>query len=559
MGFRGAKEMRRTSRRMGAAAAGLLAVALTAWAAKEAFHNAPASAAKSKNPLAGNAAAEKAGATLYAQNCAACHGKGGEGNGNVPGLKKGPTQTATDGEVFWFITTGSVANGMPGWTNLSKEQRWQIVSFVKTMGSGRAKASATAEATKIPSPASAPAPTPPFTDFRYEKPGTMHKVTVADLPKPYATASAGNSPKVVPRPENAWPIAPEGFQVQLVATGFKEPRTLMKAPNGDIFVAESSAGAIRVLRGISAEGKPEKLETFATDLKRPYGIAFYPPGPEPQYVYIGNVNEVVRFPYRNGDLKARGPKEHIADLPEGGGHWTRALVFTPDGKKLLVAVGSASNVDDTDTTPAEKDRADILEFHPDGSGKKVYAYGIRNAGGGITINPADGVLWCSVNERDALGDNLVPDYITHVEPGGFYGWPWWYLGAHQDPRHEGKRADLKEKAIVPDVLLQPHMASLQFVFYDGKNFPGEYAGDIIAAEHGSWNKSVRVGYELIRLPMKDGKATGEYEDFVTGFVLPDGNVWGRPVGVAVAQDGSLLFSDDGSNTIWRLVYTGAQK
>jgi len=188
---------------------------------------------------------------------------------------------------------------------------------------------------------------------------------------------------------------------------------------------------------------------------------------------------------------------------------------------------------------------------------KVYAYGIRNAGGGITMNPQTGELWCSVNERDALGDNLVPDYITHVEEGGFYGWPWWYMGAHQDPRQQGKHPELKDKVLVPDVLLQPHNASLEFTFYQGKQFPAEYSGELFASEHGSWNKKVRVGYEVIRVPLHGtGHATGEYQDFLTGFVLPDGHVWGRPVGIATAPDGSLLVSDDGSNSIWRVSYTG---
>jgi glucose/arabinose dehydrogenase len=231
--------------------------------------------------------------------------------------------------------------------------------------------------------------------------------------------------------------------------------------------------------------------------------------------------------------------------------------FSLDGKKLFVGVGSGSNVDDPDTHPEEKNRADILWCDPSNCQLQVYASGIRNAGGAIEINPKTGELWCSVNERDALGDNLVPDYITHVQEGGFYGWPWWYLGPHQDPRHAGKHPELKDKAIVPDVLLQAHNASLQFTFYQGDKFPAEYKGDIFASEHGSWNKAVRVGYEVIRIPLHGtGHATGEYEDFVTGFVTPNGDVWGRPVGMTEAPDGSLLVSDDGSNSIWRIVYTG---
>jgi glucose/arabinose dehydrogenase len=404
---------------------------------------------------------------------------------------------------------------------------------------------------------SAPAPAPPFTDYRYEKPGTIHKITPKDLPAPNASQSASNWPKVAQRPANAWPQAPADFKVELFATGLDQPRKIITAPNGDIFLAESHLGEIKVFRGITGDGKPAQTSTFATGLNRPYGIAFYPPGPDPQYVYVGNTDGVVRFPYHNGDLKAAGKSQHIADLPGGGGHWTRDIVFSPDGKQMFVGVGSASNVDDPDTHPEEKNRADILVMNPDGSNLRVYAYGIRNAGGGLAISPRTGELWCSVNERDALGDNLVPDYITHVQEGGFYGWPYYYIGGNPDPRLKGKHPELKDKTIVPDVLLQPHNASLEMLFYEGKQFPAEYQGDIFASQHGSWNKSVRVGYEVVRVPLhQTGHASGEYEDFLTGFVLPNGDVWGRPVGVTVAQDGSLLVTDDGSNSIWRVSYTG---
>ena len=524
------------------------------------FHDAPASATAMKNPYAGQPAAGVAGKQVYARNCLACHGKTGQGTGNVPSLVDGKLKGITGGEIFWFITKGDKENGMPSWAALPEEKRWQVVSYVEAMASGKAAAAATASAPAAevagPKLAGAP-PKAPFTDFRYEKPGTIRKITVKDLPQPFATESAQNGAEVVARPQNAFPVAPAGFKVELFASGLDNPRWLRTAPNGDIFLAESEAGRIRVFRGMTSDGKPEQTSIFASGLKRPYGIAFYPPGPDPQWIYIGNTNEVIRFPYHNGDLKASGASEHIAELPAGGGHWTRAIAFSPDGKQMFVGVGSASNVDDTDTHPAEKDRADILACDPMNCQLKVYAYGIRNAGGGIAVNPKTSELWCSVNERDALGDNLVPDYITHVEEGGFYGWPWWYMGAHQDPRHQGKHPELKDKAIVPDVLLQPHNASLEITFYQGDKFPNEYDGDIFASEHGSWNKAVRVGYEVIRVPLhQTGRATGEYEDFLTGFVLPDGHVWGRPVGITVAHDGSLLVSDDGSNSIWRVSYTG---
>ncbi len=520
------------------------------------FHGAPASAAKVKNPYAGQQAAAVAGAKLFADNCAKCHGDRGQGMGNVPSLARGAAQSAKDGEVFWYITKGDVRNSMPSWAQLAERQRWQIVTYLKMLNTTPvAHPSAPQPTAEMMS--GEPRPPAPFTDYRFEKPGTVRKITLQDLPQPFATKAAANGPRLVPRPADAWPKALPGFKVGEYASDLNNPRFIITAPNGDFFVDESDPGDIKVFRGITADGKPEQVETFASGLNAPYGIAFYPPGPNPQWVYVGQTDAVLRFPYQNGDMKARGPQEHIADLPARHNHWTRDLVFSPDGKTLFVAVGSASNVDDPDTTPAEKNRADILAFNPDGSNMRVYAYGIRNAGGGIAIDPKTGELWCSVNERDDLGDNLVPDYITHVQEGGFYGWPWWYMGGHQDPRHEGKHPELKDKVITPDVLLQPHFASLEITFYEGKQFPAEYHGDLFASEHGSWNKAIRAGYEVIRVPLHHtGHATGEYEDFVTGFVLPDGNVWGRPVGITVAPDGSLLVTDDGSNTIWRVSYVG---
>jgi glucose/arabinose dehydrogenase/mono/diheme cytochrome c family protein len=545
--------------RLGGVVAFLIFFVVSLFAADKSFHGAPASAKAMKNPYEGQPTAAAAGKTLYARNCLACHGRSGQGTGNVPSLVDGKLEGVTPGEVFWFITKGSKDNGMPSWAALPEKQRWEIVSYVETMGPGKdvGPGPSAPAPENTTSTIKTPAPKPPFTDFRYEKPGNTRKITPKDLPQPYATKSAENGPDVVARPENVWPIAAKGFKVELFAAGLDNPRLLRTAPNGDVFLAESNPGRILVFRGITSDGKPEQNAIFAEGLKRPYGIAFYPAGPNPEWIYIGNTNEIVRIPYHTGDMKASGPPQHIADLPDGGGHWTRALDFSKDGKQMFVAVGSASNVDDPDTHPGEKDRADILVCDPSNCQLKVYAYGIRNAGGGIRVNPTTGELWCSVNERDALGDNLVPDYITHVQEGGFYGWPWWYIGPHQDPRHAGKHPELKDKVIVPDVLLQAHNASLEFTFYQGDKFPAEYKGDIFASEHGSWNKATRVGYEVIRVPLhQTGHATGEYEDFLTGFVLPNGDVWGRPVGMTEAPDGSLLVSDDGSNSIWRVSYTG---
>ena len=527
-------------------------------AASQTFHDAPASAKAESNPYAGQSAGVTAGANLYAVNCSSCHGVSGAGTANIPTLARGSVQSASDGELFWFITKGELNNGMPSWEKLPAAERWQIISYVKSLPDPGGMQAGSASQTPVVADASAgPPPDAPFTDYRYEKPGNMRHITVQDLPAPFATKSAGNGPELAPRPANAWPQAPAGFKVEQYVSGLNNPRLILTAPNGDFFVAESEAGDIKVFRGITGAGTPEQVQVFAAGLNQPYGIAFYPPGPNPQWVYVGDTDAVVRFPYHNGDLKARGSAQHIAGVPAGGGHWTRDTVFSLDGEKMFVAVGSHSNVDDPDTHPEEKNRADILEFNPDGSDMRVYAWGIRNAGGGIAIDPKTGELWCSVNERDALGDNLVPDYITHVQEGGFYGWPWWYMGSHQDPRHEGKHPELKEKAIVPDVLLQPHNASLELTFYEGKQFPAEYRGDIFASEHGSWNKGVRAGYEVIRVPLhQTGHASGEYEEFLTGFVVDNGHVWGRPVGVAVAPDGSLLVTDDGSNSIWRVSYVG---
>jgi glucose/arabinose dehydrogenase len=533
-----------------------------AWGQNPSFHNAPATASEVKNPLNGKVPANAK--HLYITNCSKCHGDRGDGMGNIPALKRGPSQSASDGELFWFITKGDMNNGMPPWSSLPEQDRWAIISYVKSLGhpgASSAKSPARAPApdeSEAAADTNLPLPKPPFTDYRLEKPGKVRKITLADLPEPFATPSAGNGPKVVTRPEHAWPKVPPGFKVELYVEGLHTPRLIRTAPNGDFFVAEMQAGDVKVFRGISTAGKPGKVETFATGLIGPFGINFYPPGPDPQWIYVGNTASVVRFPYQNGDLKARGPAEHIADLPGEPGHTTRDIQFTPDGKKMLVSVGSASNVDDPDTTPAEKNRADVLEFNPDGSGMRVFAYGIRNCVG-LAVNPKTDELWCSVNERDGLGDNLVPDYITHVQEGGFYGWPWWYMGSHQDPRHPGTHPELKDKVITPDVILNPHNASLEMTFYEGKQFPAEYRGDIFASEHGSWNRSDRVGYELIRVPLhQTGHATGEYEDFMTGFVVDGGHVWGRPVGVATAPDGSLLVTDDGSDSIWRITYTGKQ-
>jgi glucose/arabinose dehydrogenase len=416
-------------------------------------------------------------------------------------------------------------------------------------------------------------------DWRTDAPLVRRKIT--ELPPPYATRSASNPPRVIAKPASAAPKVPPGFQVELFAANLHDPRTVRVAPNGDIFIAESEPGRVRVLRAADGASTPETNEVFASGLQQPFGIAFYPPGSDPQWIYVANTASVVRYPYRNGDLKPRGKAELIVrDLAGAGGrsvqrgHITRDIVFSQEGRKMFVSVGSASNdgegMGKRDAAAIarweaahglgsawgpETDRAAVLVFDPDGGNRRVFATGLRNCVG-LAVHPLTGDVWCSTNERDDLGDDLVPDFVTRVRDGAFYGWPWYYLGPNEDPRHRGERPDLKDKVAVPDVLIQAHSASMGTVFYDNDQFPAEYRGDAFAAEHGSWNRAKRTGYKVIRVLLKDGVPTGEYEDFMTGFVVNDSAVWARPVGIAVAHDGALLVSEDGNGTIWRVTYRG---
>jgi glucose/arabinose dehydrogenase len=408
-----------------------------------------------------------------------------------------------------------------------------------------------------------------FGDWRTDAPGVRRLITPADLPAPFATRSTANMSQHAARTDAEIPKAPPGFAVDLFASGLDMPRVIRVAPNGDVFVAETGAGTVRVFRPGAGSGAA-KSEIFADGLQEPYGIAFYPSGSDPKFVYVATPDSVLRFPYRSGDAKASGPAEKIATLPSGGGHWTRDLAFSPDDKTLFVSVGSGSNVDEgapraNEASIAkapigasfgdEQRRADVLAFDPDGRHERVYATGIRNCSG-LGVEPATGALWCAVNERDGLGDDLPPDYATHVAQGAFYGWPWYYLGDHQDPRHKNERTDLANAITIPDVLIQAHSAPLAIAFYTADQFPAEYKGDAFVTLHGSWNRAKRTGYKVVRLVMKNGKPTGEYEDFLVGFVADDKSVWGRPVGVAVMHDGSLLVSDDASGSLWRVSYKG---
>jgi glucose/arabinose dehydrogenase len=415
-----------------------------------------------------------------------------------------------------------------------------------------------------------------FGDWRADAPGVRRHITPADLPKPYATASSASPARVVAPPAGATPRAPEGFSVSIFAQGLKGPRRMLFSPNGDLFTVESDGGIVRVFRLDASGTKPEKSAVFASGLDRPYGIAFYPPGPDPSFLYVATSTQVLRYPYKPGATPPLGPAEIVvAKLSSGAGHSTRDIVFSSDGKKLYVAVGSRSNVAEGQSRHskeevaaleaklgvgasggAEKWRADVLVFAPDGSDEKVFATGLRNCSG-VTMRPGTDELWCVVNERDLLGDDLVPDFATRVTQSGFYGWPWYYLGAHEDPRHAGERPDLADKITTPDVLIQSHSAPLGIVFYEGAQFPAAYKGDAFVALHGSWNRSRRTGYKVVRLLFKDGAPTGEYEDFLTGFVLDEDHVFGRPVGVTVAPDGALFVCEDGNGIIWRVSFGGS--
>jgi glucose/arabinose dehydrogenase len=341
------------------------------------------------------------------------------------------------------------------------------------------------------------------------------------------------------------------------AANLAQPRVIVTAPNGDLFVTESYTGKVIVLRDSNKDGQLDIKSTFVTGLTRPFGLQFYPNGKKPKFILIANTDSVVRVPYKNGDLVAsETPTTFINNIPgggqlRGGGHWTRDLALSKNNKTLYVSVGSISNVDDPDVNTNESRRATILEYDANtGIERGTYASGIRNPVG-LAIHPKTDALWTSVNERDGLGDHLVPDYVTHVERGGFYGWPYYYIGANQDPRHAGKKPELARKVIVPDVLLQSHSAALDLC-YVNDGLPKNYRDAFFVALHGSWNRSIRTGYKVVRIPVTNGKAKGTYEDFMTGFVVDNKGVWGRPVGVTLGNDGALFVTDDFSGSVWRI-------
>jgi glucose/arabinose dehydrogenase len=394
------------------------------------------------------------------------------------------------------------------------------------------------------------------------------------LPPPDTTRMAVNFPRVIGWPAGGRPTAAEGFTVTLFADGLQYPRWLYRLPNGDVLVAEArtrapknlpeairkqlvaaggygpSANRISRLRDADADGRAETRETFLEGLNQPFGMLALG-----SWFYVANTNALVRFPYDSAAARVTGPGRKILDLPAGGynNHWTRNVVASADGAKLYVTVGSATNVDDERIDRREPRRAAILEVNPDGSGMRVFASGLRNPNG-LGWEPESGRLWTVVNERDGLGDELVPDYLTSVRDGAFYGWPYAYWGPNEDPRRKGERPELVPKAIAPDFATGAHTATLGLVFGDQLRFPDRYRRGAFLGQHGSWNRSNFVGYRVAFVPFENGRPTGTMEEFLGGFIADSatGDVWGRPVGLAVARDGALLVADDAGNRIWRV-------
>ncbi len=541
------------------------------------------------------AVAPAAGKAVFQQQCTVCHTAEPNDNGGaqgpslqgVFGRKAGRdpsfsyTQALRDAKLTWnerslkrFLAGPSqmVPGTAMAVSITDPKDRADVVAYLKWVKAhsiagpgnrtGTARASRTGES-----------------DWKKDAPGRAHKIDLAALPPPFATSSARNNPRLVPRPANAQLLVPKGFQVRLFAKDLEGPRKIVVAPGGEIFVTETRGGRIAVLHPAADGRTVEKTGVFAEGLDRPFGIAFYPGAQDPKWLYIAENNRIIRFPFAQGDVKASGAPEVVVPqlTASSGGHSTRDIAFSADGRHMYVSVGSQSNVAESMSKKSpeqvtewerthglgaawdeEENRAAVLVFEVGSdSPAKVFASGIRNCVS-LTMQPRTDNLWCTTNERDLLGDNLVPDYSTRVRQGSFFGWPWYYMGANEDPRLKGDRPDLVDKVSVPDVPYQAHSAALGLVFYTATSgesaFPAEYVGDGFAMLHGSWNRGFRTGHKVVRVRMKDGVPTGEYDDFLTGFIIDDGNAWGRPVSGAVLADGSLLVSDDGGNAIYRISY-----
>jgi glucose/arabinose dehydrogenase/cytochrome c2 len=542
-----------------------------------------------------------AGKTYFSQQCAICHSaqpgdNGGAQGPNLNGVfgrpaasdpQFGYTKALQESKLTWdaatlerFLTSPTTV--VPGSAMVvpipNDTDRANVIAYFQAVKDGTFREAAKPPGFNLP-PSAALGPPKGTPDWKKDFPGRRHRIEIAKLPPPFDSPSATNSPKLVPRPMNAKLRVPKGFKVDVFASGVDGARAMRLAPNGDIFLTETRRGFVKVLRPSADGATAASVTTFAQGLNLPFGMAFYPAN-SPKWLYVAETNRVVRYAYSVGDQKASGlPEIVVPELsPAGsGGHFTRDIVFSLDGTRMFVSVGSESNVAEQmpKKTPEEikeweaarglgaawgpeEKRADVLEYEV-GTDQpaKIFATGLRNCAG-LTIQPATGTLWCTTNERDMLGDDLVPDYSTRVLEGHFYGWPWYYMGKYEDPRLKGDRPDLAGKATVPDVPYQAHSAALNLVFYSatsGKSaFPREYVGDGFAVMHGSWNRAFRTGHKIVRVRMKNGMPTGEYDDFLVGFIADDGNAWARPVGAVVASDGSLLMSEDGNSTIYRISY-----
>jgi hypothetical protein len=539
---------------------------------------------------AASAADAQQGKSLFTQQCLLCHSAqmNDNGGGQGPNLHDVVGRSAARDAQFSY--TAALRNSnlvwdpqmldrflqspttlVPGTSMVvavaAQPDRENLIAYLQTQSATEQSAAPAQQAAKG--------------DWTQDQPGRVHHIKVADLPAPFATPSARNSAQVVSKPADAKLHVPPGFKVELFTDQLQGPRQMITAPNGDIFVAETRSGRIRVLRPSKDGSKVERTETYVEGLEQPFGLALQPQR-KPEWLYVAELNRVVRYRYRKGDLKARNDGRVIVpELTPGGtgGHSTRGLAFSRDGKRMFVSIGSMGNIGENMSKKSPAETADWANAHALGAAwdketqraavmvydvgstasGKLFATGIRNCVG-LSVQPATGEVWCATNERDGLGDDLVPDYVTRVKEGGFYGWPWYYLGAHEDPRHAGERPDLRDHVSLPDVLLGAHSAALSITFYNATQgaslFPKEYAGDGFAVLHGSWNRGTRTGHKVVRIPMQNHQPTGAYEDFLTGFIIDDATAWGRPVASAVASDGSLLLSDDGANLIYRISFEG---
>jgi len=546
----------------------------------------------------------KAGNVFFQQNCAVCHssdrkqsqGQGpalfgvvGRKVGGIPGFgysqalksagRDGAVWTAAKLDAFLADPNAAIPGTIMPVSVADARDRANLIAYLKTL---KAPPGRWRRLNEFPdmlpedvAAAEARAHKQGYEVWRESRPGAIHQITLSSMPKPLAGKSVANPAKTDVRPADAWPQAPAGFAVTLFNKDLQHPRSLITAPNGDIFVAETAAGRIKVLRQ-KPDGTADVAGTYATGLNGPFGMAFYPSGNDPQYLYVADALKVVRFAYRKGDVVASTAEVVVPDLVKTvGGHSTRTLVFTADGKHMLVSIGASTNVANSmpKTPPQppadweaahgtgaawgdEFERAAVLQFDPDGGHRTTFATGLRNCAG-MAIAPVTGDLLCTNNERDYIGDDLPPDFFTRVPAGSFFGWPWYYIGAHEDPRHADERPDLKPRVRLPDLLIQPHSAPLGIVLYNPPKgalgaFGKDFTGDAFIALHGSGNRTSRTGTKVIRVKMKNGVPSDHYEDFLTGFIIDNSTVWGKPVGVTVAADGALLVSDDVSDTIWRV-------